>query len=479
MIKLNDVQIPSFVKVNKVDFSILPPVENNLLKVRGKAGAYNLGQTVGTREITVGITIVAEEINGVMGVTRSLAEWLHHKEAVKLVINDEPDKYYMVVLDGDTTVEELLNIGQGEITFLCVEPYAFGESREVNFAPTEEPTVVPVGGTAETFPQVELTMVEDVTAISVITGDSYVTIGEEAQVTETPKNLLPVRLWDEMTNPLTWTSAIKVDDGTITGKFSSDGYAFWQENKDYGTGSTWHGASAIKSLPTAVAGDFEAHIQIGFKATKGNQLGRVEMYLLDQNNEQFGKLAIVDGSGVENHQRFEARVGKEVGGKYFIRDWGARRGVWSNFTLGKMIIKRTGNTWFAFIGIWDAKKKVYNTRLSREWVDRKNTGSNPLAKIQIHMGTYGKYAPYNSMNISDIKVYERLTLGAGQVPIIANVGDVLLIDNERAVVYKNGEPFFEGLNPSSKFFSFQKGNNGIAVSPPKANVKLTYTERWL
>jgi predicted phage tail component-like protein len=480
MLKLNGVDIPSFVKVNKVKFSVLPPIENNLLKVRGKAGLYNLGQDVGKRTITAEITIIAEQINGVMGATRELAEWLYHKEPVQLIINDEPDKYYLVLPDGETEIDEIVNIGKGEITFVCTEPFAFGATHEITFTPQNEEDVayIDVQGTAETHPQIELTLTEDVTAISVITDNSVVTIGEEAQVTETPVNTLPVRLWDEMTDPASWTTALKVDGGTITGSFSSDGYRFTQANNDFGTGSTWHGASAIKSLPSPIT-DFEVEMWLGFKASKASQVGRIELYLLDQNNEQFGKMALKDMHASYNYQMFEARAGKLSDGHYFVADYGSRKGVWSNFNNGHMIIGRKGNKWYAHIGIWDTVKKRFHTRLTREWTDTKNIATNKLAKIQIHIGKYGNYEPYSTMYISDIKVRERLTLSAGEVPIIAKAGDVLLIDNESAIVYKNGIPFFEGLNPASKFFSFKKGINGIAISPAKADVKVTYTERWL
>lgn len=480
MLKLNGVNIPSFVKVNKVRFSVLPPIENNLLKVRGKYGLYNLGQDVGKRTITAEITIIAEQINGVMNATRELAEWLYHKEPVQLIISDEPDKYYLVLPDGNTEIDEIVNIGKGEITFVCTEPFAFGSTHEITFTPQSEDEIyyIDVKGTAENYPQIELTVTEDVTSIAVVTDDGIVMLGEEAQVTEKKVDRFPIRLRDEMSDPSTWTTAISVDNGVITGSFSSNGYQFQQANKDFGNGSAWYGASAIKSLPTPIK-DFEVEMWLGFKASSKKQIGRIELYLLDEKNEQFGKIALRDTDPSNNYQIFEARAGTLVNGKYFVKTYGRRKGVWSDFDNGHMVIGRNRNKWYAHIGIWDSVKKRFHTRYTGEWFDTKNIATNKLAKIQIHIGKYGKYEPYSTMYISDIKVRERLTLGTGEVPIIAKEGDVLLIDNERAIVYKNGIPFFEGLNPASNFFSFKKGINGIAITPAKANVKVTYTERWL
>jgi predicted phage tail component-like protein len=480
MLKLNGVDIPSFVKVNKVKFSVLPPIENNLLKVRGKAGLYNLGQDVGKRTISAEITIIADQINGVMSASRELAEWLYHKEPVKLEIADEPDKYYLVLPDGNTEIDEIVNIGKGELTFVCTEPFAFGTTHEITFTPTSEDEVyyIDVQGTAEAYPQIELTVTEDVASMAVVTDDGVVMFGEEAQVTETKVDKFPVRLWDEMTDPATWTTALNVDGGVIAGSFSSNGYQFQQANNDFGTGSAWHGASAIKSLPSPIT-DFEIEMWLGFRASSRKQVGRIELYLLDVNNNQFGKIALKDTNPSHSYQMFEARAGTLAGGHYFVQTYGSYKGVWTDFSNGHMIIGRTGNKWYAHIGIWDSVKKRFHTRYTGEWTDTKNIATNQLAKIQIHIGKYGNYEPYATMYISDIKVRERLTLGAGEVPIIAKAGDVLLIDNESAIVYKNGIPFYEGLNPVSKFFSFKKGINGIAITPAKANVKVTYTERWL
>jgi phage-related protein len=86
------------------------------------------------------------------------------------------------------------------------------------------------------------------------------------------------------------------------------------------------------------------------------------------------------------------------------------------------------------------------------------------------------------MYLADINVRE-LTASTvdntTQTPVIFSTGDVVTIDNQRAIVLKNGEPIFSVLDPSSDFFSLKKGTNGLIVSPPVANVSIRYKERWL
>jgi predicted phage tail component-like protein len=480
MLKLNGVDIPSFVKVNKIGFSILPPIENNLLKVRGKAGLYNFGQDVGTRKITVSYTIIAEEINGVTAAGREFAQWLYHKEPVELVSSDEPDKHYLVLPDGETDVDETVNIGQGEITFVCTEPFAFGDEKTLQVTPEDEnPFDVLNTGNTETYPVIKLKMKQDVPSISVVSEDKFVQIGEVDGVESVPKNTKPTRLNDGLANTSLWTSAVNVDGGIVAGSFSSNGYSFQVANSDYGTSATtWHGASAIRSLPNPIS-DFEVTMVVGMDENHMNQVGRIEAYLLDANNEQFGKMALKETWDKGTSRWWEARAGKLSGGHLFANE-NRRGGTWQGKGTHLLLkIARTGRKWWAWIGQWSAKDNDYRSRLDAEWYDHKGIATNKLAKIQLHIGACKNFAPVNNMYISDLKVYERLTLSAGQVPIVAEVDDEITIDSSKGIVLKNGIPFYEGLNPASNFISLKKGYNGISVVPAVADVTVTYKERWL
>lgn len=477
LLNLNGVNIPSFVKVNAVKYSILPPIENNFLKVRGKKEYYFTGQDLGQRKIEAEVTITSTGPNKVMARMTQLAEWLYHEEEVKLIIEDTPDKYYLVVLDGETNIEEIVSTGKGTISFLCTQPFAFGYLHEVPYTPTsDQPYYFNVVGNAPSFPEVELTVKENITDISIVADNGLVMIGEPETIDKTPTNKKPLRLSDTMANTSNWTAGTSVDGGTVAGTFSTNGYSFSQASKDYGTGSQWHGAAAIRSLPSPIQ-DFEVNADIGLISSKVGQIGRVEVYLLDANNNHVGKVSLKDVATNGNYMTFEARAGNYSGGKYFVREE-KRNGVWANFS-GRIQIGRKGKKWYAHIGQYDSTKKIYHSRLSREWYDVKNQFSSKVAKIQIHIAAFATREAYNNAFIGDIKVHEHVELTSTQTPIIAETGDVLLIDSSKSIVYKNGEPFFEGINPVTTFFPLQKGLNGLAVSPAKADVVVRYTERWL
>jgi predicted phage tail component-like protein len=480
MISLNGVDIPSFVKVNKIDFSVLPPIENKFLKVRGKAGLYNLGQDVGQRVLTVGITVVAEKINGVMSASRELASWLHNTEAVEMRFADEPDKHYLVLPDGETNLTEIVNVGQGELTFVCTEPYAYGDSKEFYVNPTTtEPFFVDVGGSTETFPEIEMKMNKDVSSICLTSGDGHVLIGEPMSVEKTQVDTFPKRFEDHLENSYTWGTASQVDGGTVYGTFTSvNGWGVEQDGLDYGTNTSgWHGASGLTSLPEPV-GDFEVKMWCGLSATNIDQVGRVELYLLDQNNKSMGKVALVDDYTNGEYPRFEARAGDRNSGIYFAKDYGPKRDSYKNF-YGVLRIGRQGKRWYAYIGKYDATNKKFHSEMYEEWVDVQGSYATALASVQIHVGAYKDKVPTKHMYVSYVRVNEHVDASEGQAPIVAKKDDIIRIDTSRAVIYKNDVVFYEGLNPSSTFFTLKKGMNGLALTSPDADVKINYTERWL
>jgi predicted phage tail component-like protein len=484
MLNFGGVDIPPFVKVKRVGFSILPPITNNLVTIKGRAGAYNFGKDVGVRKISVDIAIVTPNPNEVMRYATELAEWLFHEDEQPLIIADEPNVIYYATVDGDTDIEEILNVGEGTIEFICTRPYKYSNViKQVISSPqsTDEIVTVSNEGSVDTYPEIELTFRQDASSIAVISSDKFVLVGEEETAEKTAEDLNPLALFDPMSSLDGWTSAISVDGGVIAGDFATNGYSFSVSGGDFGSGTYWHGPSRIKTL-SRILKDFQVDIRFGFDASKIEQMGRVEVYLLDQNNKKFGKVAVKDISKGGEYPYAEAAAGHDdVGGRiFFVASYGAKMGVWKDWYNGFMRIGRKGKTWFAYFCMIDSNGK-HHTRLYKEWVDKDSRYSAyDLAKIQIHIGAYGSNPPVSTMYISDIKVFDMNTnKPSNKVPIYFRAGDVLTIDCDKAEIRLNGEPRYDLLNPSSDFFPLKKGLNGIAISPAVADVKISYQERWL
>jgi predicted phage tail component-like protein len=473
------IDIPSYLRVNKVTYPILPSIESKTEKVAGRAGEYDFGVEIGTRSIKVDVQIIGDDQFDIMKKATDLAQWLFHEDLQPLIISDEPDKQYMARLVNDSEIEELFRVGQATLEFLIPNPY-----KEATVEKLVEQSVVSVDpfnvvndGGIDAYPVIDLTMRSDSTSISVITEDKFVMLGQSDSVEKTKVTVNPLVLTDSFTSYTGWTSASNVDGGTVTGGFSSNGSVL--SVSDYGEGTTWHGASGIKPLSRAIT-DFQVDATVGLKSSAVDQIGRVEVYLLDSNNVQIAKIALKDMASEGDFPMFEARAGALSGGKYIVQSYGDKKGVFSQFN-GIIRIARNGKKWSAYIAKVDSKGN-HTTRLYKEWLDSSGVYTKQLAKVQVHIGASGTRTPVNNMYLADINVRE-LTDGnvdnATQTPVIFNAGDVVTIDNQRAIVLKNGEPIFSVLDPSSDFFSLKKGINGLIVSPPVANVSIRYKERWL
>lgn len=480
MLKLNGIDLPSFAKIASIEVSVLPPITNNTIQVRGRKSPHFYDQQLGTRKINATVILLAEEANAVIAKVGQLAEWFYHEEAVPLVISDDPGKTWTVLPDGDTNVEEVVSTGKVTLSFICMEPFAYGPDHEVTLTPIDdEPVYFTVYGNATTYPEIELTLNQDnVDTISVISDDGVIMLGEPNEITKAVTNKKPLRINDDGTNVSLWTAGTTVDSGVVAGVFASDGYSFTAAGNDYGTGADWHGPAMIRSLPSPI-NNFEVEAWINFNAAKGEEIGRVEIYLLDANNVQFGKVSLHDSYKTGDNPRFLARAGGVSDGKTFADRLDTRSKLWENFYGTIQIGRKHGNVWYCHIGQYDATKKIFHSRYSTEWRDSKNLFNNQLAKVQIHTGVHSTKAKYNKITVNDVEVSEHVELSTTQAPLIGDTGRTFLIDCSRSIVYNEGKPAFDLINPVSKFFGFKKGVNGLSIHPPAASVKITYKERWM
>lgn len=480
MIKFANKSLPDYVKVTDIRYSILPSIERKTEQIYGRAGTYDFGIELGERKIEVDVMIIAENQNDVMKKSRELTTFLFYKELQPLIMLDEPDKQYMARVSGDTEVNELYRTGSATITFMCPSPYAESlTEKEVKVSPTDNtPILVTNNGSAETYPIINLTMKESATSIAVISEDKFVQIGGDESPDSTATNLKPIVLHDNMASYSGWTQASTVDNGIISGDFVSTGNVVTQLNSEFGEGTAWHGASAIKSLSRPVS-NFEAELKVKLTATNVKQMGRIELYFLDQYNVAIGKIVIVDSDKYGNYTRVIARAGTEETGKIFTDSYGYKKGVWHDFT-GVLKLTRIGQNWTSYFAKVNADGSQ-GTKLTTHWYDTNNAYSvRQVAKVQIHIGAYNTYDPVKTMHLDNLKVTEILGSDTGSVaPILFDAGDIVTIDNQRAIVLKNGEPIFTELDPSSDFFSLETGSNGLIVSPPLADVSIRYKERYL
>ncbi|PGZ29503.1 hypothetical protein COE50_22070 [Bacillus anthracis] len=485
MITFGEARIPDFVKVNKIGVSILPSIEVNTLKVTGRAGVLDYGMEIGERRINVDITIVTPKPNEVIKYTTILAEWLFHKELQKLILDDEPDKFYMARIEGDTNIEELLNTGTGTLTFFCPSP--FKESTTVKAATATGAASYDAlsieaknEGSIETFPQIEITMKQDTPSLVLINTDEtkFIQVGQDVSDVVQALPDEEVLIDDNASTLNGWTTPIK-PNGELLGDISTDGSQFKVKDNNFGKASMkWSGGGRLKSLPRPVQ-DFTWKVNLGYFSGQIAERGKIDFYMLDKDNKEVVRFGFVDSSTVANHPYIYVTHGDGL--RFPVSFQPQLYGLWSHFT-GYMQISRRNNTWSLYITVVDPNTGFEHSGQYFQWDDTDGIFSQPIAKVQFFMATFdsasgspaSQYMFVRPMMFKDLK-----PLPPEAVPITLKKNDKLLIDCKTATIRKNGKVAYEILNPLSDFFALNKGVNTLKVAPANVDIKINYSERWL
>lgn len=461
--------------VTKIRRSVVPPIKDKLVVVPNRPGAYDFGWDYQVREIEVDIAIKAQTIPELRQKVRDIAKWLTTSEAKPLIFSDEPDKMYYARLSGDTNLDQMAELGQGTLKFICPDPYAYAAS-PTTLQVASSPFTVNNPGTADTYPVITVAFSQPATFFGITKEKEYVMVGSPESVEEAPFVEQELVLWDECADLSAWQTGTILDGtGVISGSMgTANGYFYVT---DYGTGSGWHGPALKRSLPAPIQ-DFRVDTLVVQNNLVG-ETGRVEVYLLDVNGAVIGKIMIGDYWKDSKLNWIEARAGAYGVGHYWYAEYGAYKGILNNF-LGLLRIERRGNRWYAYFGMIDPYPGGrHTTRTGRYWVDVNNQFNAQLAQVEIHMGKYGTTAP-NWHQIDDIKVYKFNQPGTAQVPYIVQAGDILEIDCLEAVVRKNGQPFMQAVDLGSSFFSLMPGDTELAYATNgSGTIAVSYRARWI
>ncbi|MDQ0417927.1 putative phage tail component-like protein [Croceifilum oryzae] len=104
---------------------MLSPIENKMIEVPDRSGAFYFGQKVSSRTEQVKITILADSLEELAHRKRMISGWLSTSEPKPFRYSYE-DKEYQAILDGSTDLEKTVADGEVTLSFLIPDPYACG-----------------------------------------------------------------------------------------------------------------------------------------------------------------------------------------------------------------------------------------------------------------------------------------------------------------------------------------------------------------
>lgn len=487
MITVNGTYLADYMRINTINRGgIIPPRDIQTLDIPQKIGLYKIGQKTGAREITIGATIIGVSYEEVRKRYETIGDVIRTDDPVPIVFDDEPDRTYYGMLSGATPLDEAAAIGKATLTFICFDPYKYGGEELREF--TGGGSLDFLNDTnGDIYPTYEISFNAPATFMSILSDEKQITIGNPASVEQTvvPRDqLIMQELFAGFGN---WTATnTAVDLGVVAGEFAIDtpsGGNFVPANFGSGTYDRWHGPALIKSLSEPLD-DFKMEVYLENKSTgtkgsqaRATQVGRVEIYLLDVNNQVIGKFAVKDPT--QHHERTygEARLGGLSGG-LTVMNYAGNGTIWNDFD-GRIYVERINNRWSITYGKFDWATRRHHSRLTVTHFDAEQKFAQQVAKIQVHMAAHTNYPP-TKMLLDTMRVWKVNEVTRPEIPYIVDAGDVVEIETATGGIYKNGVPWMDELDPTSEFFPLKPGITPLAFYPGEnASVAMRYRKRWL
>ncbi|MEC3016847.1 phage tail family protein [Bacillus cereus] len=464
------------------------PLERTFLEVPHYPGGRLIRTQTKMRKIIVPVSLFYESMEEAEKLKEEIANWLITDQPQELIFDDEKDRTYLAVIDESFDPQQLVNLGEGVLTFVCEMPYKLGPTKTVEFEMDGRGLIANVQneGTVHSNPIIEVNITKPNTFLDVWFGGvslsdrDYFRIGMPLKTVEKPVERNQRIVWDEMATTVGWSKVSSMEDGEPVGEMKSDKYQFYCSDFGTGTGKGWHGAAVKKSIPGGPVEDFIMQAYVTCKSKKINEMGRVEIAILDENSKVLSKIAMNDlywqaeqnfGTMVIGYDNKPGKIG-------LIYESGDYPNTWNQY-FGRLWIARTGNVWEAYISKFlPGTEKDDSERFAR-WIDKDNKHMEKAAQIQISIMQWQDVPPVEAMTVSDLKFWKVNLNNQNTPPYIVDVGDKVVIDTENSHVTIEGKNAINIKEFFSNFPVINKGINTLEIMPSDiGTAKVTYRERF-
>ncbi|MGA5659872.1 distal tail protein Dit [Bacillus bombysepticus] len=464
------------------------PLKRNFLKTPGYPGARLLGTDIDPRPLPVPVGIIVPDGTDLETLKEEIAAWLITEEAVELVFDATPNRTYLAIIDEDFNLDDFVTLGKGTLKFICPMPYKLGPTRTVEFQTGALGLTASVQnkGTVHSNPIIEIDITKPNTFLDVWFGGislsdrDYFRIGMPLKTVEKPVERNQRIVWDEMATTVGWSKVSAMEDGEPVGEMKSDKYQFYCSDFGTGTGKGWHGAAVKKSIPGGPVQDFIMQAYVTCKSKKINEMGRVEIAILDENSKVLSKIAMNDlfWQAEQNFGTMVIGYDNKPGKTGLIYESSDYPNTWNQY-FGRLWIARTGNVWEAYISKFlPGTEKDDSERFAR-WTDENNYHMEKAAQIQISIMQWQDVPPVEAMSVSDLKFWKVNLNTKNTPPYIVDVGDKVVIDTENSHVTIEGKDAINIKDIFSNFPIINKGMNTLEIRPSDiGTAKVKYRERF-
>ncbi|KIP27641.1 phage tail family protein [Bacillus thuringiensis serovar morrisoni] len=453
------------------------------MSVPHRDGAYFLNARKPTKSLEVDISIKGsklrkriDELNNVLSVNKP----------VPIIFTDEPEFTYYGIPESISENGEIGTFHKVTISFLRTDPIKYGPLKSVDFENDGQGLIANVKnkGSVHSNPIIEIDITKPHTFLDVWFEDKYskepdyFRIGFPLKMEQLPVERNQRLIWDEMSTTVGWSKVSSMEDGNPVGEMKTDSYQFYCS--DYGSGNGWHGAAVKKSIPGGPVQDFIMQAHVTCKSKKINEMGRVEIAILDENSKVLSKIAMNDlyWQAEQNFGTMVIGYDNKPGKTGLIYESGDYPNTWNQY-YGRLWIARTGNDWEAYISKFlPGTEKDDSERFAR-WTDKDNKHMEKAAQIQISIMQWQDVPPVEAMTVSDLKFWKVNLNNQNTPPYIVDVGDKVVIDTETSHVSIEGKNAINIKDIFSNFPIINKGTNKLEIMPSDiGTAKVKYRERF-
>ena len=144
-------------RVYQVTDDLLPGTRDYELEIPGRPGVWDFGADPAKRVVEIEVGLVGKDLEELRARAREVAAWLDPSRGVRqLVLDEEPDKYYMARCAGQVRLETVLPYGRVGLSFSCPDPYAYAVFDDVLTYSAPGTYAFYRQGTAVSYPRIEI-----------------------------------------------------------------------------------------------------------------------------------------------------------------------------------------------------------------------------------------------------------------------------------------------------------------------------------
>ncbi|QWH51242.1 distal tail protein Dit [Bacillus mycoides] len=469
------------------------PIKRNLVRVPHRPGAFFIHTETEERRIDVPLVIKAKkDMADLQKIKEDLANWLYTEQTAELIFDDELDRTYLALIDGSIDLDEIVNRGKGVITFVCPMPYKLGKANTHTFIQnwsTEITSNFTNKGSVEAPALIEIDVNKPSTFLDVWFGAypydrDYFRIGYPLTVEETTVQERERVMWDDMSTSIGWTPVkglVEEMQGTGELKVKDSTAIYCPYYGEEGT-KGFHGGIAKKNIPGGPIQDFEMEARVHLQSKNIDQMGRVEILLLDDTSNIVARINMNDLYWDAEITKAHMKVGNS-GTPNSIRKLvdtsGAHPNTFNNF-YGRLRIARRGKEWSVYVARFKDGTEIDDASLVERWIDE---SGNPMterkiAQVMIAICRWDRNTPVYTMQIDDLKIWKINKVPSNTKPFIFDTGDKVIIDTERSLVTINGKNAINIKDIFSNFPTIIRGDNRIDIMPPDVKATVSYRERY-